>query len=315
MSSKMSSKNILTGVVVALAVILAVVAILVKSNVFQKKEETTTEVETVVESEIVVVSQTNEDGEVEYLTMVSTYTRPKYSALYTYPTSETSSTTESTETSESTTEIQYVEQVSWVYVTDEEGRRQFLDDGTPITETVVYTVDANSLTTTEPVPQTSYVQVTKENGEPDGDKTEVVTVTTQPTTTETKKNIWESTETTTKKDIKIDINTPQRDDVLADKIVEQINADRAEQGLDPLEHETKLKASARTNSMALAMPELYGDGKASADYTVQTSFGGESLYMMVTDATKSKAQSADVTKIGVGVVVYNGKYYTTVIYG
>lgn len=299
----------MTGIVVALAVILVVVVILVKSNVFESNKTTTTEMETVIETEIVVVSETNDMGDIEYLTMVSTYHRPKYSALYTYPTTTKPTTTEE----ETTTEIQYVEQTSYVHVTDENGNRQFMEDGTPITETVVYTVDANSLTTTQYVPKTSIVQVTNEAGEPDGDKTEIVTI---DVTTTTKKNIWETTVSTEKEGgLNIEMGTPERDDALADKIVAQINEDRAEQGLAPLEHTTKLKASARTNSMALALPDVYGEGKVNADYTAQTAYGGESLYMMVADSTRAKAQSADVTQIGVGVVVYEGKYYTTVIYG
>ncbi len=308
----MSSKNILTGIVVALALILVVVVILVKSNVFESKEVTTTEMETIVETKIILVSETNDMG--EQLTMVSKYHRPKYSSIHTYPTTKKPSTT----AEETTTEVQYVEQMSFVHVTDENGNRLFMEDGTPITETVVYTVDANSLTTTEApsttefVPRTSVVQVTNVFGRPDGDKTEIVTLDAPPTT---KADIWSKNTqegTTGKINVETDI---KRDDNLAQSIVEQINRDRAAQGLAPLEHSTNLKASARTNSMALALPEVYGESKVNADYTCQTAYGGESLYMMVADSTRAKAQSADVTQIGVGVVIYKDKYYTTVIYG
>lgn len=316
----MSSKNIMTGIVVALALVLVVVVILVKSNVFEKEETTTTEIETIVETEIVVVSETNMFGDVEFLTMVTKYHRPKYSSLHTYPTTTTTTTEEST-TEETTTEVQYVELSTVVHVTDENGNRLFEEDGTPVTETVVYTVDANSLTTTttEYIPETSVVEVTNELGEPVSGMTEIVTLpppTTTATTTTAPNTRWDTTTSTQKEGgIDIDLGTPQRDDVLAENIIAQINEDRAEQGLAPLTHDTNLKASARTNSMALAVPAVYGESKVNADYTATTKFGGESLYMMVADATRAKAQSADVTKIGVGVVVYDGKYYTTVIYG
>lgn len=314
----MSSKNIMTGIVVALALVLVVVVILVKSNVFQK-EETTTEMETIVETEIVVVSETDMWGDITFLTMVTKYHRPKYSSLHTYPKTTTTTTESSTE--EITTEIQYVEQSSIVHVTDENGNRLFEEDGTPITETVIYTVDANSLTTTattEYIPETSVVEVTNELGEPVSGMTEIVTLpppsTTVPSTTAPNTR-WDTTTATEKDGINIDLGTPERDDALAEKIIAQINEDRAAQDLAPLAHDTNLKASARTNSMALALPSVYGESKVNADYTATTKFGGESLYMMVADATRAKAQSADVTKIGVGVVVHNGNYYTTVIYG
>lgn len=321
----MSSKNIMTGIVVALALVLVLVVVLVKSNVFEK-EETTTEMETIVETEIVVVSETNIFGDVEFLTMVTKYHRPKYSSLHTYPTTKPSTTEESAtgeeSTTEETTEVQYVELTSFVHATDENGNRLFEEDGTPITETVVYTVDANSLTTTAPteyVPETSVVEVTNELGEPVSGMTEIVTLpppTTTTTTTTSPNTRWDTTTATEKEGgIDIDLGTPERDDVLAEKIVEQINEDRAAQGLAPLTHDTNLKASARTNSMTLAVPSVYGESKVKADYTATTKFGGESLYMMVADATRAKAQSEDVTKIGVGVVVHDGKYYTSVIYG
>lgn len=316
----MSSKNIMTGIVVALALVLVVVVILVKSNVFEK-EETTTEIETIVETEIVVVSETDMFGDVTFLTMVTKYHRPKYSSLHTYPTTTTTTTEEST-TEETTTEVQYVELTSFVHATDENGNRLFEEDGTPITETVVYTVDANSLTTTAPteyVPETSVVEVTNELGEPVSGMTEIVTLPppeTTTTTTTAPNTRWDTTTSTEKEGgIDIDLGTPQRDDVLAENIIAQINEDRAAQDLAPLTHDTNLKASARTNSMALAVPSVYGESKVNADYTATTKFGGESLYMMVADATREKAQSADVTKIGVGVVVHEGVYYTTVIYG
>lgn len=324
----MSSKNIMTGIVVALALVLVVVVILVKSNVFEKKETTTTEMETVIESEIIVVSETDMWGDITYLTMVTKYARPKYSSLHTYPktttTTEEATTDESTDeesTTETTTEIQYVEVSKVVHATDENGNRLFEEDGTPITETVVYTVDANSLTTTAPteyVPETSVIEVTNELGEPISGLTEIVTLPPPPsttTTTEPSNTRWDTTTTTKKDGINVDLKTPGRDDILAEKIVEQINEDRVEQGLEPLVHDESIRASARKKSLALAVPSVYNQDDVEADYTVTTKFGGESLYMKVVDSTKDKALSGDITKIGVGIVVHEGVYYTTVIYG
>lgn len=321
----MSSKNIMTGIVVALALVLVVVVVLVKSDVFEKKETTTTEIETVIESEIIVVSETDMWGDVTFLTMVTKYVRPKYSSIHKYPTTTTTTEAPEDETSDeetttTTTEIQYVELSTVVHATDENGNRLFEEDGTPITETVYYTVDANSLTTTETteyIPETSVIEVTNELGET---VTEIVTLpppSTSATTTVTQSSNtrWDTTTSTKKDGINVDLKTPGRDDILAEKIVEQINEDRVENGLEPLVHDESLRASARKKSLALALPSVYNQDEIEADYTATTKFGGESLYMKVVDGTKDKALSGDVSKIGLGIVVQDGVYYTSVIYG
>ncbi len=321
----MSSKNIMTGIVVALALVLVVVVILVKNNVFEKKETTTTtEIETVIESEIIVVSETDMWGDITFLTMVTKYARPKYSSLHTYPSTTTTTEAPEEETFEEetteTTEIQYVELSTVVHATDENGNRLFEEDGTPVTETVYYTVDANSLTTTattEYIPETSVIEVTNELGET---ITEIVTLpppstTVTTATTELSNTRWDTTTATKKDGINVDLKTPDRDDILAEKIVEQINEDRIEKGLEPLVHDESMRASARKKSLALALPSVYNQDDINADYTVTTKFGGESLYMKVVDSTRDKALSGDVTKIGLGIVVQDGVYYTSVIYG
>lgn len=323
----MSSKNIMTGIVVALALVLVVVVVLVKSNVFEKKETTTatTEIETVIESEIIVVSETDMWGDITFLTMVTKYSRPKYSSLHTYP--STTTTTEAPEdetvdeeTTTTTTEIQYVELSTVVHATDENGNRLFEEDGTPITETVYYTVDANSLTTTattEYIPETSVIEMTNELGET---VTEIVTLPPPSTsattaTTEFSNTRWDTTTATKKDGVNLDLKTPARDDILAEKIVEQINEDRVEKGLEPLVHDESLRASARKKSLAVALPSVYNQDDITVDYTATTKFGGESLYMKVVDGTKNKALSEDVSKIGLGIVVQDGVYYTSVVYG
>ena len=309
----MAKKNVLTGVVVALALVLVIIVVLVKTGVLNSVPQKTTAVETVIESAVVVASETNEAGDVEYYTMVTKYIRPKISSHHIYPTKK--------QTTAATTEPAFIEQTSFVQVTDENGMPMFDENGVPFTEVVTYTVPADSITTTEPttayVPKTSSVVVTNVFGKPQKDEngnpvTQVVTVEPPPST---KADIWsENTQSGTdgKFDIKSEIS---REDDLAQSIVAQLNEDRAAQGLEPLKHATKLKASARTNSMASALPEVYGEGSVSGAYDIETTYGGNSLYKTVFATVKDEAMNPDVKEIGVGVVKYKDVYYTTVIFG
>lgn len=306
--SKMSKKDIATCVVAGLALILVVVVVLVETGVFKSG---TKEPETVIESEIVVVSETNEFGDVTFITMVTKYAKPKVSSHHRYPTKPTTTKV----TTEPVTTVRYVEQSSYVHVTDPNGIPQFNPDGTPVTEVVTYTIAENSITQPPTAaPKTSGVAVTDPNGAVQTDVsgnpvTELVTY------YETTTNIWDDNTkeaTTGIFNIETDVT---RDDTLAQNIVNQINSDRAAQGLEPLEHTTGLKAKARTNSMALALPDIYGDNQADGAYTLVTPYGGNPVYQTVAAANKDKIASADTKQIGVGVVKYNDKYYTTVIFG
>lgn len=310
---KMSKKDIATAVIAVLALALVVVVVLVKTGVINS--ERTTEPETVIETDIVVVSETNEDGDIEFITMVTKYAVPKVSSNHRYPARPTT-TKKPVSTTEGTTEVRYVEQTKYVQVTDANGIPLFNADGTPVTEVVTYTVAENSITkaTTAP-PKSSGVVVTNSNGEAQTDEsgnavTEVVTY--YETTTATT-NRFDNTEEATTGILNIETDVT-RDDTLAQNIVDQINADREAQGLGALEHTTNLKARARTNSMALALPDIYGDNQVSGAYTLTTTYGGSPVYQIVAAANKDKIASADITKIGVGVVKYNGQYYTTVIF-
>lgn len=310
----MSSKNLLTGLVCIVALILVVVVILVKTGAFDGAERTT-EMETIIETSVVYESQTNEEGSVEYITWVHSYPAPKYSSNHTYPTTKKRTTVSNTET----TTVPMLEQTSFVAVTDENGIPQFDENGVPFTELVTYTIPADSTTTTEPttefVPRTEGVVVTNRWGKTETDEngnpvTEIVTLDAPPTT---KADIWaENTQsgTTEKKLINIEPEV-KRDDNLAQAIITQINADREEAGLEPLEHSTNLKATARTNSMASALPDVYGE---PSSYCLVTTYGGNPVYQQVKAANNATIMSADTTQIGVGIVVYEGKYYTTVIF-
>ena len=315
----MSSKNILTGIICALALILVVVVVLVKTGVFEA-DETLTEFETIIETEVIVESETNEEGSIEYVTFVHSYPKPKYSSNHTYPTTKKKTTVpESTET----TTAPFVEQTRFIPVTDENGIPQFDENGNPYTEVVTYTVAVSDITTTETtteyIPKTSGVVVTNfmgrtevdENGNP---VTVLVTLEAPPTT---QADIWsENVQSGTTEEGGFNIQPDiSRDDNLAQAIVGQINRDREANGLTPLEHATGLKASARTNSTAMALPDVYGDERVAGAYEDITTYGGNAIYQRVAAARSSEISSAETTKIGVGVVLYEGKYYTTVIFG
>ena len=92
----MSTKNILTGVVVALALVLVLVVILVKTGVFNGAETTTAEPETIIETQVVVVTGTDVNGDTFKYTMVSEYAKPKISSNFIYPTKKKTTTFTST---------------------------------------------------------------------------------------------------------------------------------------------------------------------------------------------------------------------------
>lgn len=300
----MSKKNIITSVVAGLALILVVVVVLVETGVIRSDFS---EPETVIESEVIVVSETNEFGDVEYLTMVTRYSKPKISSNYRYPTKKT------TTKKHTTTTVKYVEQTNIIELTQENGLPAFDENGVRLTEIVTYTVREDSITKpTTAAPKTSAVAVTDASGNKQTDVsgnpvTEVVSY--YETTTEAP-NRWTTTEEGTTAFIHIE--TPiKRDDALAQNIVDQINDDRKAAGLAPLEHATGLIGTARLNSAAIARGE---ESVASDAYTLETTYGGSAVYQTVVAANSGKAMSPDTTKIGVGVVIYEGHYYTTVIF-
>ena len=311
----MSGKNILTGVVCALALILVVVVILVKTGVIDSTVNKTTEVETIIETSVVVESETNEEGSIEYVTVLHYYPKPKYSSNHTYPTTKKKTTVPET----TATTVPMLEMTEFVQVTDPNGIPQFDANGVPITEMLTYTIPADSTTIIEPatefVPRTEGIVVTDSSGNAQTDvsgnpMTEVVTLDAPPTTLP---DLWsENLQSGTVNNDGGNKISFKRDDALAQAIVDQINRDREAEGLAPLEHTAALKASARTNSMALALPDIYG--KPSDAYSLVTTYGGNPVYQTVKAANREKVMSADTTKIGVGIIVHEGKYYTSVIF-
>ncbi len=315
----MSTKNILTGVVVALALVLVVVVILVKTGVFDGRERTT-EPEMIIETTMIVVSSTDEFGSVEFITMPSEYSRPRVSSNHKYPAKKTTTTVTTTEMP-----TYFVEETSFVAVTDTSGVAVTNENGEQVTEVVNHTVvmtgtttEPTTVTTTKYTPRTSYVEVTNrwgqvekdENGNP---KTEAVTID-PPVPTEG--DIWsESAEPATTPRFEIPNATPQRNETLAQAIIDQLNLERYNNGLAPLAVSSDLKTSAEMSSISMAAPEFYGDKSVSGSYTFQTEYGGNSLYTQaVAPGIADKAMSNEITKIGVGVIEHQDKYYTTVIF-
>ncbi|MBQ8764060.1 MAG: hypothetical protein IJZ07_08150 [Clostridia bacterium] len=311
----MSTKNILTGVVVALALVLVLVVILVKTGVFDGAETTTTEPEMIVETQMVVVTGTDANGYNFEYTMMSEYTRPRVSSNFIYPTRK--KTTTATTEPESTTAPLFIEETSAVQVTDPNGEPVTDENGVPVTEIVTYTVPVTESTTAEPTtaysPRTSYAVVTNqfgivqkdENGNP---KTEAVTI---DPPAPTQGDIWSQSAqpgTTSKFDVNAGVTVVGN---LEQAILEQLNQDRIAAGVTPLNND--LKAKARTEATTKALPAIYGEPDASA-YVLVTDYSGQGVYNEASSALSEKLLSADTASIGIGVVEYQDKYYTCIIF-
>lgn len=309
---KRSTQNILTAAVAGVALLLALVVVLLKFNVFGDDDKET-KANTVIESSVVVASETLENGDIVYYTMLDYYVKPGYSSYYRYPTTKPLPTE---------SEIQFVEESEVVAVTDAEGNPVLNEDGTPVTEVHIYTVPVTESTTgestTQFVPRTQGVVVTDrfhrqlrdENGNP---LTEVVTLDAYPTE---KPDYWsENSQSATVSDEEKKKRDISKDESLASSIVGQINEDRTAQGLEPLSTSSDLKALASAKSMSMAIPELYGKvALPSASYTFTTSYGGRSLYGDVSSSAGSSAFSESTKSVGVAVIKYKDTYYTTVLF-
>ncbi len=306
---KPSTQNILTAVVAGVALVLALVVILIKTGVFEKKDK---EPDTVVESSVVLASQTMENGEVVYYTMVDYYVRPRVSSFYVYPTT----TPPPTSAPEST--VSYIEETEVVEVTDEDGYLLVDENGVPLTQVVVHTIPVTEAPsgeiTTAYIPRTEGMAVTDklhrvkkdENGNP---ITEIVTL--DPYPTEAPASGEEST--TASKDKKK--NDASKEDALASGIITQINSNREANGLERLSTSSDLKALASTKCMSMIFPDLYGKiSLPSASYTMTTDYGGSSLCDSAASQAEGSALSDSVSEVGTAVIRYKGTYYTAVLF-
>lgn len=254
---------------------------------------------------VIYMSQTREDGQIEFYTMIEEYVNGGFYASVTYTT--TTTTTKPT-SEESTTEEEPVTSV--VNVTDANGETVTDAEGKPVTEIVTVTTTS----TTEPA--TSHVPVTDANGVPVTDAqgkpvTEVVTV--PPTTETTTEDIW-TTESTTSGRFDVDIIPEYSNESgTAATIVNQINKTREQAGLPALRMDSMLSASARTYCLSLAIPESFGSASAPAgSYSTQSTSGGAQLYSSIL-ANTAAATGENLSSIGVGVIKYKGTYYATVV--
>ena len=189
------------------------------------------------------------------------------------------------------------------------------DTGKPVTEVVTYTVREDSIT--QPVtapPKTSAVAVTDSDGVQQTDAngepvTELMTYY-EPTTTAPDR--WSTTQEGTTKYNPFQGDS-YKDEALANNIIAEFNEERAAAGLPPFE--VSYNTTARTNSQNMAQPENFNNMLIAPDSFMHTStYGGNSLYLKVSSMNRDKILNPDITKIGVGVVVRDGTYYTTIIF-
>ena len=280
-------KDVTTMAVAATALALVVFVFI---KMFSSSKPSDTEVN---RTTIIEYSRINDDGEIEFLTMIENYTDSGMHASVRYPT--TATTEESTEETESETDETMI-----VFVTNEDGEYVTDENGEAITK-VETTVKPS--TKVVPVTDDSGETVTDSKGKP---VTKTVTVPpTESTTETTTKDIW--TEVTTTSKIKIPINYTNESGT-ANTIISEINRERAENDLPALTQDSGLSTTARAYSVAKTMGQ---STPTRVTYFVKTPAGGSLIYKSVVASTD--ATTGDHTSIGVGVVKYNGEYYTTVI--
>lgn len=282
------SKDITTMAVAAIALAL-VVFVFIRMYIGSSRPADNEAIRTT----IVEYSRVNDDGEIEFYTMIEDYTDSGMHASVRYPTTATTEeSTEETSTEEDETMIVFVTDENGEYVTDENG-------------------DAITSVQTTVKPETKVVPVTDESGEKVTDEkgkpvTQTVTVLpTESTTETTTKDIW--TEVTTTGKIKIPTNYTNESGT-ANTVISEINRERAENGLEPLTQDSGLSTTARAYSVAKTMGT---STPTKVTYYVKTPAGGSLIYKSVVASTD--ATTGDHTSIGVGIVKYNGEYYTTVI--
>jgi len=170
--NKRKTLNIITIAVGALAVVLVTIVILVKTGVISTtRSDATTTDGTVLVSEVVELTSVNDDGEIEYYTMINYYVKPSISSNHSYPYVPT--TTKATTTEETK---YYVEMTKSEAVTDENGEPVTDENGEPVVNIITYTVETDengneikngttapettTETTTEYVQKTTYVAKT-----------------------------------------------------------------------------------------------------------------------------------------------------------
>lgn len=283
---KFTKKDISTMAVVAVALAL-VVLVFIKvfgGNTLESQANDTT---------VVVYSSVNDDGEVVMLTMIEYYTDSGLHASVRYPTLPTKATETETETEGFETKV--------VYVTDADGAQVTDADGNTVTE-------IETVTTTKPVTEfvtdESGAKVTGANGKA---VTQIVT-----TTEATTVDVW--SEVTTSKKVGITASYTN-DTAKANTIINEVNRMRVEgegeESVDALSVSKGLTNSAKSNSIAMALP-TGGSRSSKILYSGSTSEGGAAIFNDLVSKTDILT-NPDYKNIGVAVVKYKDRYYTTVI--
>ena len=328
---KEKTQNIITIIIVVIALILAAAVVLVKTGVLTKNGETEdTEEETVVESRIVVETTVNDEGEVEYVTVLEYYTAPAQGKQHRYSTT-TTKPTKATEPEETEPETSIVEHSKVLAVTNADGQVLYDDSGEIQTEIVTYTEvvttapstsETTTESTTEYVPEYSYSVVTdpvfkKPKKDKDGNTvTEAIILnptTTEPTTEDRwSENVTDDTTTTKKKIITTNYSAQEN---LENAILAQINDDREIKGLPAISSSKDLKTAARTNSLSMIDSNINAQTGYGKTYTFTSSYAGTSLYNVIaTSGAGTTSMSEDITSVGIGVYKSGEKYYTTLIF-
>lgn len=293
-----SKRDVVTMVTVAVALALVVI-VFVKiytgnNEILDSDAQNTT---------VHLYSETREDGSIEFYTMIEEYTNSGEHASVSYrprTTKEPSTTKGESTTTKPVTSV--------VAVTDENGEAVTDENGNPVTQVVTVTQ-----TTTKPS-TTSVIAVTDENGEAVTDEngnpvTRVVTEAVETTT----RDIWSHESTTNRLGIELEYSN---ESATASTLVSEINKKRAENGLSALENNGALATAARTNSMARAIPDSFGSSGANlgkSTYTFETSGAGATIYNNILSSASEVVESGAYSRIGIGVIKYEGMYYTTVI--
>lgn len=282
---KITKKDVGTMIVVAIA--LALVGVVVITLLTNRTTQLDNEADNTA---VFVYSTVNEQGEIEFYTMIEEYTDSGFHASVWYPAKTTTEpSTEESSVSEPTTAVEVV--------TDAEGQPVTDAEGNVVTE--ILTEPLPPETSVQAVTDEAGVAVTDAKGKP---VTQVVTV-----TESTTKDIWEE-ESTTKK---FKIKTPYTVETgTANTIISEVNRQRTEAGLPALTTSKNLTTKAKTSAMAKALPD-YGVA-GGAYYSAVTATGGAAIYNGLIGATDITA-TEEYTNIGVAVIKYNGQYYTAVL--
>lgn len=275
---KLSGKDIATIAVSLVAVALVIFVVIKMKSAGNKSGDDSPK------TTIVVKSTINENGEIEYVTMIEEYTDSGLHASVSYkpkPTEPKEDDEEDDETGEGDEPAD-----TPVYVTDENGERVTDENGEPVTE-------KKEPATEKPEPETD------ENGDPVTDPSEPVS---EP-----------SSEGESEQNTEADVNDEDyyADTSAAYNVADIINSKRSEKELSSLKFDNALALSARSYSLYRAFPNSKTSDNLPGTVIVYDSNSASGLADAI--MAKSNVADGDYHRIGVGVIRYRGKCYTTAV--